>query len=80
VRSPSDKIFEKVKAGDKVVLSIEEGVNVLDLVTAMSAKKVELELREDKPSLNTKLLSDGSTEDGDAGESLAHKAVASYCT
>jgi hypothetical protein len=60
VKSKDDAVFEKVKAGDKVVLSVKEGTDVFELTSAMAAKNVELELREEKTQLNTSYTSSES--------------------
>lgn len=55
VKSASDAVFQSVRSGDKVVLTVREGENVLELVSDMASRNVELEVREVKGDANKRL-------------------------
>lgn len=53
-RATDERVLERARSGDKVVLTVREGDNVEDLVRSYRDKKVELELREEPVALGTK--------------------------
>ena len=55
MKSPTDDVFQNVRSGDKVVLTVREGENVLELMSSMASRNVELEVREVKLDVSKRL-------------------------
>ena len=58
-----------MRSGDKVVLTVKEGENVLDLVSSMASKNVELEVRELKIDANRGIHDANSSATGSMNSS-----------